>query len=85
MISAVYNPFLRGFPPPRGNAARLWVGFFGFVLMAAGISGTASLIRNVGVPGHGRQVIAGMLLALFGLGMLLTAVFRKADQVPFDW
>jgi hypothetical protein len=81
----VSNPFLRGFPPPRGNAARIQVGVFGLLLLVGGVGVTTSFTRGVGFHGHARQVACGVALALFGLGMLLTAIFRKGNQVPFDY
>lgn len=68
------NPFLRGWPPPRGNAARIQVGVFGLLLLLGGVGVTTSFIRSVGFQGHARQVACGIALALFGLGMLLTAM-----------
>lgn len=57
----------------------------GLLLLAGGVALTTSFIRRVGFQGHGRQVACGIALALFGLGMLLTAILRKGNQVPFDY
>lgn len=58
---------------------------FGLLLLVAGVGFTTSLIRSVGFQGHARQIVCGIALALFGLGMLLTAILRKGNQVPFDY
>jgi hypothetical protein len=81
----MFNPFLRGFPPPRGNAARVQVGVFGLLALVGGVGLTTSFIRGAGFQGDTRQIACGIALALFGLGMLLTAIFRKGNQVPFDY
>ena len=54
-------------------------------LLVGGVGLTASFIRGAGFQGDTRQIACGIALALFGLGMLLTAIFRKGNQVPFDY